>query len=142
MSIEILIYKMICSNGMLLGGGRGQYYFRRHVGLTREDFVAEIGKTFDELPTALEYVREQIVASKKAMLNSKGIQTLIDQFKEKVGVSDTAVDKLLSFVPKYGENVWGVANAITELAQEFSLQRQQEFERYAGVLISKASKIA
>ena len=73
-----------------------------------------------------------------------------------IDILDTPYGRIANTLARYGsklgistrcngdqdENVWGVANAITELAQEFSLQRQQEFERYAGVLISKASKVA
>ena len=37
--------------------------------------------------------------------------------------------------PKYEDNIWGLINSITEVAQDFTLERRLELERIAGNLL-------
>jgi hypothetical protein len=135
-TVELLIYKSICTNGMILGGGKGLFYYRKHVGATRQQFIEELTASLGALPNTLEFVKRQIQAARKTA-TSEQIQQMIDQFKDRMSISDAAAETAARLVQKYEETPWGVMNAITELAQEFSLTRRIELERYAGNLLTK-----
>jgi hypothetical protein len=65
-----------------------------------------------------------------------GLQKFIDTLKEGAKVSDTTASNIVDLMTaKYGTNKWGLINSITEVAQNFTLERRLELEKYAGGLL-------
>jgi len=57
-----------------------------------------------------------------------------------VGLSQEAAQKVLTVQEeKYPDTYWGVINAITEVAQDYTLERRLEIERAAGNMLLKVA---
>ena len=61
---------------------------------------------------------------------------MAEEFRRTLG-DDSLIDTVTGvMVNKYSPTVWGFANALTEVAQEFVEQRQMELERTAYLVTS------
>lgn len=133
--VQVLVYKVICSNGLLLGGGMGELFMRRHVVIKGRNFEEEFEQAVASLPKVIEYVEKEIVKNKIHRISDLEMQKLIDEFKESMNASDELVEGVKEAISHYDSNRWGFINAITEVAQNYSLDRQIELETYAGELL-------
>ena len=67
---------------------------------------------------------------------NKAIQELIDRLKAKTKLNDEGVERVLRVADSsYGFSNWGIINAVTEVAQEFTLEKRIELERSAANLL-------
>lgn len=64
------------------------------------------------------------------------LKEFIQKIKYKTNLSDDGVKKVADLVgQKYGPSDWGVVNAITEVAQDYTLERRIELEKIAGDML-------
>ncbi|MBO8161120.1 MAG: hypothetical protein H0Z24_05740 [Thermosipho sp. (in: Bacteria)] len=135
--VQFFVYKQICSNGLVIPKLNSVIYKQRHVGIDVEEFKSgfEIGlRMIDSLK---EEVEKAIIESKDGIDNLE-LELLIEKFKNMTKVSKETVDKIVDIVNsnKYGERSrWSLVNSITEVAQDFTLDRRIELEKFAGMLL-------
>ena len=56
--------------------------------------------------------------------------------KSRTKLSDEGVNKVIELSNnKYGFSDWGVVNSITEVAQDYTLERRIELEKIAGSML-------
>ena len=57
--------------------------------------------------------------------------------RQQTNLSNESAGKVIDLMQnRYGDNRWGYINAITEVAQDFTLERRLELERIAGNLLA------
>jgi hypothetical protein len=136
LELELLLYKQICTNGMIFGGGSGYFYSRKHLG-GNNDFRGDFNSLITTIPKAIEYVKNSVEIGMNKQLNSERIQLALDKFCDKFKIEDNEEEreKIYSLAKNYDSNMWGVSNAITEYAQNFSVEDQEEAEKYSARLI-------
>jgi CHASE3 domain sensor protein len=130
-----MIYKWICSNGVIFGGGKGVLYSRQHRGAFENDFLNEFPKTIENIPQIVARIKVWVEKSKERKVDSDIIQTMIDRMKKEGYATIPVAAKIIDLIPKYGETRWGVAQAIGEIAQEYSIDTRERLEMYAGEII-------
>lgn len=137
--IAIIIYRWICSNGVIFGGGKGFMYAKRHIAISREQFITEFVEMLDQAPDTVKYIKKSIEDSQGIQLNSQNIQNLINRFKAE-NISRNAAGRIEQIMDeKYNRTLWGMTQAITELAQEYNLETREKMEEFAGkILLAKA----
>ena len=65
------------------------------------------------------------------------IQAFIDQIRQQTNLSNESAGKVIDLMQnRYGDTRWGLINGITEVAQDFTLERRLELERIAGNLLA------
>lgn len=138
--LNVIIFDHICSNGMIMGGGQGLYYQRRHVGINRTIFMTEFTNMLNSAPNAVEFIRKSINAAYNERVNSDSIQRYLDKFKAN-NMSRLVAGKVEQmFHEKYDSTLFGFAGAITETAQQYGLEMRERMEKFAGDLIYNFEK--
>lgn len=65
------------------------------------------------------------------------LQRLIDNVRLQTRLNEEGAKKVVSLMSeKYSNNLWGLVNGITEVAQDYTLERRLELEQIAGNLLA------
>lgn len=137
--IAIIIYRWICSNGLIVGGGKGYMMRQRHVAVDRESLVREFVTLLDSSPDVITHIKGSIEKSMDTKLNSNEMQKIIDSLKAN-GMIKNAIGRLEEYTePAYDGTLWGVVNGITRLSQDYSLDTRLRMEKIAGEILGKYS---
>lgn len=142
LSMSYIVYKQVCSNGMVVPMSICSNLFQRHIGkgLSDESFgdrVAAFLKGLGEVREAFKqnYVGAKLTNTEKFLKNEERVENLR---KNILNVSQDTVNKVIELhnTGKYGgDNVWSLINSVTEVAQDFTLDTRLDLERRAGLLL-------
>lgn len=137
LNVTILVYKQVCTNGMIIQKNSGEYYIQRHVGIDREKFIYDFHRMMTRLPKTTTFLESHITKAIDTKLDMHELDFLLTKFKADTQASDKAVEAVRQEYQKYGNNRWGLLNRITEVAQEYSLDQKENFEKFAGDYLLK-----
>ena len=71
-----------------------------------------------------------------AIFDESQMKDFVERMKLKTRLSDDSMTKVISMMTeKYSPTRWGLINSITEVAQDFTLERRVELEKIAGDLL-------
>lgn len=148
LNVMFFIYKQVCSNGLAVAKGRGSLFTQRHISICTDDFREQLSQSLKTLPTLIsEY--EHIIqrcANQYTLMGTKyfsgkdDFDTVLKEFIQKIryktNLTEDGAKKVVNLVgEKYGPSDWGVVNALTEVAQDYTLERRIELEKIAGSLL-------
>ena len=130
---EFFIYKQICTNGLVVSKGKGTLYKQRHIGIDIDEFKKEMRSSLENynrlVIKSTDGIKELI--NRNVLLLEKS--DILSELKKELKLSEKAQEKIKSLMAfKYGESKWGLINAITEVAQDYEIERRIELENYAG----------
>ena len=139
--VTFFIYKQVCTNGLVVSKGNGTLFHQKHIGITAEEFKDDLYKSLEVVAEVEKSVMNSIEVTRNTGLyndlrSPEDIQTLINGIKNTTKLSEEHSKKVIDIMQNsYETNRWGMINAITEVAQEFSFERRLELERIAGSLL-------
>lgn len=148
LNVMFFIYKQVCTNGLAVAKGRGSLFTQRHISICTDDFREQLSQSLKTLPTLIsEY--EHIIqrcANQYTLMGTKyfsgkdDFDTVLKEFIQKIryktNLTEDGAKKVVNLVrEKYGPSDWGVVNALTEVAQNYTLERRIELEKIAGSLL-------
>ncbi len=150
-SIEIFVYRLICTNGMVIPR-KVAGFKRRHLGEARDEFETQLQETLAQLPEISEEIGDGTERLRKARWNEESallrIETALgnrDHGKPIVGLFDggkkeatEAVMAIMQTEAKRTNNRltrWGFLNAFTSLAQRLPTDRRTAIEIWAGGML-------
>lgn len=138
LEIKFFIYKQVCTNGLCLPQFNGFSYRRKHIGLNNMNFKEHFVEAMNEVTNICDNVKDLILKAKNTRLSLYD-DTKKDRLKELTTLSENDFnDKLMPLISDvYGVSAWGVTNAITQVAQDFTLERRLELEKRAGIILNK-----
>lgn len=143
LNVSFLVYKQVCTNGLILSKGRTQLFSQKHIGITAEEFRSGFESSLDIIPEIVAGVEKQIERTRLgdtynffAHTNDE-LEELVKQIRLGTQLSETNANKVIEIMKskKYDLNRWGYINALTEVAQELTLERRIALEKYAGSLL-------
>lgn len=150
LSVNYLLFKQVCSNGLCLPRGKGEIFQQKHIGITAEAFKEELKKNLDLVPAiTVELTREVEFARNSGIVikdfdNDKEIEDTINKLKINMKMSEEQANKVISLFEyrlhkaddfRYENNNWGLINSITEVAKDTTLEKRLEIEKSAGGLL-------
>lgn len=137
LSIRMFLYRSVCTNGLLISSGNGTLYRQSHVGEKMTESKMQI---FQRAFNNIDLVKDEMVATikrnRERTLRDYEMQILVEKAKRELKLSKEKSENLEALVGTYEPTKWGIVNSITELAQEFSLDRRLELEEWAGNLFT------
>lgn len=144
--VRFMIFKQVCTNGLCISKGEGVLFEQRHVGISLDDFHSEFRKSMSRIPilmnNAVELIEESRKPDKKysvGRFTESELADFVERVKIKTRLSDDSVSKVITFMKdKYSCTKWGLINSITEVAQDFTLERRVELEKIAGDMLLSA----
>lgn len=158
LTVNFFIFKQICTNGLCISKGKGNLFTQKHINICTDDFHEELSKSIKILP---ELIKEYESTIKRAQISNsivtvgredisklimqevlkkedrdKAVQELIDRLKAKLRLPDEGVEKVLRVANEnYNYSNWGVINAITEVAQDYTLEKRIDLEKTAASML-------
>ena len=144
LAVRFFIYKQVCKNGMCISENMGEIYTQRHVGLTKDEFRSELSENLHRVPAITGAVIEAIQDANnydKALLDyntfkEKKQEHFVSRIRALTRLPEDGVAKIIdTMYNNYSVSRWGFINAVTEVAQDYTLERRIELENAAGKLL-------
>lgn len=141
LEISFFIYKQVCTNGLVVKKFGGEIFSQKHIGITPDVFRRELVANLERLPELTRQAKTHILMAKDNKLSPSDLllgddmSKLMRDFKQSTGASDKVLELVANRTHHYGLNRWGFINAITEVSQQYQLDRRLQFENYAGLLL-------
>ena len=134
LDIKFLVYKQICTNGLVLPKEAGTVYEQKHIGIDPTKMVGTLKESFNSFSTKVTDATSFIEKAKDIRINDT--DSITHMIKNGTKVGDEAVNDIFDVASEhYDMSVWGIVNAITEVSQKYTLEHRIIMERYAGVLL-------
>lgn len=145
LTVTFFVYKLVCTNGLIAPVEGGVLFSKKHIGRYEseiEDFREGFKTAMKQIPIlANEY--ERLIDKAKNItltLDNENNQTFYKDVLTKNGLSEEAVEQVFEIrSEKYPDNHWGLINAVTEVAQGFTLERRIEIEKAAGHMLMRVA---
>ena len=136
LSIDFFIYKQVCSNGLKVPKFSTNIYKKVHLGSAMSE-IAFYRDFRNGMKVMLEYVEEVKKAILDAMnhkLTDEEFKKLFEKSKKSLPLIEEEADVQM-FMRRYGATRFGYINALTDIAQRYTLDQRLEFEEFAGELL-------
>ena len=150
LSVNYLLYKQVCSNGLCIPKGMGEIFQQKHIGITAEAFKEGIKQNIALVPSITAELIKEIERSRNSGVaikdfdNNKEIEDIIKRLRTTMRMSEEQAKKVIDLFEyrlykaedfRYENNNWGLINSITEVAKETTLERRIEIEKGAGSIL-------
>lgn len=139
-SIHFILYKQICFNGLKVPFKETLVYKQKHIHTKAIEINKDIiANNLKQIDVYADKAKAIIESNSKIKLNSEQVDKIIsDLVNQKLlpksyVTSDDFDTKFILL--RYGFTKWGVVNMITEISQDFTLDKRLEIENYAGRLL-------
>ena len=135
LSVKFFIWKQVCTNGLVIAKSSAQLFKQKHIGITSEDFAEGLREGLETFHELKAEIAASINETRQIPLK-EDIEELIEDIQNKTALSEESAYEVLNLVDKnYKRNQWGLINGITEIAQQFTLERRIELETIAGNML-------
>lgn len=143
LTVKFGIYKQVCTNGLVIARAGGTLFEQRHIGISAEEFheglVASMSNVDLLTENAIEWVESARRKDNRWSVNGgheDEIKEFIAHIRQQTNLSEDSANKVIDLMQtKYEDSRWGLINSITEVAQDFTLERRLELERIAGNIL-------
>lgn len=133
--VSFLVYKQICTNGLIVPKSSGELFRQKHIGISSEEFQKGLTEGLKSFSDIKKNVIEMIQESKDTNVE---IDKIAEEVKERTRLTDDVVDEILVLADNsYDRSRWGIINGITEVAQKYTLERRLQLEQIAGEMLIK-----
>lgn len=137
LSLRMFIYRSVCQNGLLISSGNGTLYKQSHIGESMTESKMQIfQRAFNNIDVVTGEMLQRIQINRERSLKDFEMQILVEKAKRELKLSKEKTEKFETLVGSYEPTRWGIVNSVTELAQDFTLDRRIELEEWAGNLFT------
>lgn len=144
LTVQFGIYKLVCTNGLTISKGAGTLFQQKHIGIKSEDFYEGLVASLKDVDMLCEHAVDLVEAARSrsshynvSNLSPEDFETFIAQIKGQTKLSSEGANKVINLMQtKYGDSRWGYINSLTEVAQDYTLERRLELEGIAGNLLA------
>ena len=138
LNLEFFIFKWACTNGLIVGGGKLTVATQRHVKINKDIWADKLQEIIGRTPQFVHFIKDAVESARVDKLDNDSLEKIFNDFKESYKAPDVLVMGVKSRMEDYGGNTrWAVIQSITELAQNYSAETQERYERFAGSLLTQ-----
>lgn len=146
LQVEFFIFKQVCTNGLCIPKFGGSIFRQKHIGMGISEFQSSFSESMKKMKVLCESATELIEDSinsrnylwkgSLSKLSEDDLEHLYKGITSTVPVSDDSAKKVVDLMQnRYGNNKWGYINSLTEVAQDYTLERRIEIENRAGAIL-------
>ena len=144
MTVKFGIYKQVCTNGLVIARAGGTLFEQKHIGISTDDFYEGLVASLKNIDVLSEHAVEWVKRAKERYNHwsvdtehPEDIEEFVSYIRQQTNLSNESAGKVIDLMQnRYGDTRWGLINGITEVAQDFTLERRLELERIAGNLLA------
>lgn len=133
------IYKQVCTNGLCIARNGGTIFEQKHIGITPEEFNKGLISAMGKIDVLTENAVEWVQSSQKhkfTISTREEMDKFIANIRQRTLLSEESAKKVINLMEnRYSFDRWGLINGITEVAQDFTLERRLELEKIAGNIL-------
>ena len=143
LTVQFGVYKLVCTNGLVVSKAGGVLFQQKHIGISKEEFheglVASLKNVDFLTENAVEWVN--LSKSKSAYgdlrsMSKEDMDEVIARIRSMTLLSEDGASKVIDLMKnKYDDSRWGLINSITEVAQDYTLEKRLNLEKIAGNLL-------
>ena len=143
LTVKFGIYKQVCTNGLVIAKASGTLFEQKHIGISADEFHEGLVASLSNVDLLTEHAVEWVNRAKNRHNHwsvecdyEDEIKEFVAYIRQQTNLSEESANKVINLMQtKYEDNRWGLINGITEVAQDFTLERRLELERIAGNLL-------
>lgn len=136
--IDFAVYTFWCTNGLILGSDYSRALYKRHIGISDVSFTGAVTSTLADFPEYVDFAKRELEGSRRLHMTDEQIDSAYARMQKELKLSEENTTQLkLIRSQSWDNSAWGVASALTQLAQTFTPVNQIAAEQYAGQLISR-----
>lgn len=141
LKVRFMIFKQVCTNGLVISQGGGVLFQQKHIGISREEFINGFNEAISTLPTLIENSEAFINHAKNVGVQLDTPEQMLEfasRLQKSAQLPEESAKRVLNIVKSeiYGSpSKWTLINALTQEAQNFTLEKRLEIEKYAGNLL-------
>lgn len=145
LKVNFFIFKQICTNGLAVTKGQGQLFNQRHITISSDDFQEQLSNALWLLPELVadyEHIiqrcslQHSLFKQDSKTTLDKAIEDFIQKLRFMTKLDESGAKKVLDLMKlRYDTSDWGIVNSITEVAQDYTLERRIELETIAGNML-------
>lgn len=142
LTVQFSIYKLVCTNGLVISKCGGTLFQQKHIGIKSEDFYEGLVASLKNVDLLCESACELVNSTRQKSLEfykytQEDFDAFLAQIKGTTKLSNEGAEKVIDLMKtKYGDSKWGYINSLTEVAQDYTLERRLEIEKIAGNLLA------
>ena len=140
LTVKFGIYKQVCTNGLVIAKAGGTMFEQKHIGITAEEFHEGLVKSLSNVDLLTEHAVEWVEEARKKKafrFSLEDTEEFIARIRQQTNLSEESANKVIDLMKaRYDMSMWGLINGITEVAQDFTLERRLELERIAGNILT------
>lgn len=138
------IWKQVCTNGLTICKAGGTLYQQKHIGITPDEFYESIVASLKNINVLANHAVEWITFARQRPNNigykknctKEEMEQFVERIKTSALIPREASEKVITLMnEKYGNSQWGYVNSLTEVAQDFTLEKRIDIEDYAGRIL-------
>lgn len=142
LNLQVIIFRQICSNGMILPYSVGNLYRQVHKGVGAEKFPDRIAAALQSVPEIKRKAEEMINRTMGTRLPfDVDNEDAVTRFRQSFGVPKDFVKKVIEMYKQGNDEKnarWNFINCMTEIAQGYGIDTRLDLERAAGNLLIAA----
>ena len=152
LSVHFFIYKQVCTNGMCVSEDLGTLFSQKHIGISQDEFRNGLSESLGRLPDMsteiMTLVRQANSDTDPSGWDRRVFEPSNKEFthsriKALTRLSDEGVEKVIeTMYNNYTDNRWGFINSLTEVAQDYTLERRIELEQVASRFLTRGNLLA
>lgn len=143
LTVKFGIYKQVCTNGLVISRAGGTLFEQKHIGISAEEFHQGLVASLENVDLLTENAVEWVKFNKSRStgfrvnnMDEETMQEFITLIRQTTNLSTESASKVINLMQtKYDDSRFGYINSITEVAQDFTLERRLELEKIAGNLL-------
>lgn len=143
LTVKFGIYKQVCTNGLVIARAGGTLFEQKHIGISAEEFHEGLVGSLSNIDLLTENAVEWVRSAKHKSNHwsavsdvQDDIEAFVNSIRQQTKLSEESAHKVIDLMStKYEDNRWGLINSITEVAQDFTLERRLELEKIAGNIL-------
>ena len=144
LTVQFGIYKQVCTNGLVIAKAGGTLFEQKHIGISADEFHQGLVASLANVDLLTDHAVEWVQRAKNRYNHwsvetehPEDIEEFVAYIRQQTNLSDDSAHKVISLMQtKYEDTRWGLINGITEVAQDFTLERRIELERIAGNMLA------
>lgn len=143
LTVKFGIYKQVCTNGLVIARASGTLFEQKHIGISADEFHEGLVASLNNVDLLTEHAVEWVTRAKNRLNHwsvecdyEDEIKEFVAYIRQQTNLSDESAHKVIDLMRnRYEDTRWGLINSITEVAQDFTLERRLELERIAGNML-------
>ena len=153
LTCKYLIYKKVCTNGLIVTRGVNDLFSQRHINIYKDEFARGLEVSMKAIPQLDEIICKRIESTRQEDLSSvlkygedlrdiynlsdEELADVLDEIKTSAKISEDKAKEVISVYTsgRYDMTRWGYINSLTDVAKTLTLENRIELEKYASTLL-------